>query len=174
MEGADKDFANTFGNYILHGIEEVHLPEPISWWPQTIGWKLLVLLLLLLLSYRVVIQTKLWWHNRYRRVALKRLSELESSASGWQYVVRQLPFLLKTTALLAYPRVDVAQLSGKPWLRFLDSQYTGPAFSDGVGQELLAVSYKPNSLWMLSESEAQVLITMTRAWIREHKQAPHA
>lgn len=173
MDGVNKDFASTFGNYILHGIEEVHLPESVSWWPQTIGWKLLGILLLLLLSYRAICWVQHWWRNRYRREALKQLSALEASAHEWQSVVRQLPFLLKTTALQAYPRNEVAQLSGQAWLRFLDAQYPGSVFCNGVGQQLLVIAYQPNTLWQLSEIDAQTLITMTRAWISEHKSVSH-
>ena len=24
-----------FGNYALKGIEEIHFPEPVAWWPET-------------------------------------------------------------------------------------------------------------------------------------------
>ena len=36
-------FDNSFGNYMLHGIDEISLPPAVSWWPQTLGWKLLLL-----------------------------------------------------------------------------------------------------------------------------------
>ncbi len=171
MQGVDKQFADTFGNYILHGIEEVHLPETVSWWPQTIGWKVLGLLLLIAVAYWLSVQAKKWWRNRYRRDALSRLASLEQRANGWQQVVRQLPFLLKATALQAYPRCDVAQLSGSLWLQFLDAQYEGPAFHEGSGQILLLVAYQPESQWHIKKHDAQSLIEMSRLWIREHRPA---
>ena len=174
MEGVDKNFASSFGNYILHGFEEVHLPQAISWWPQTLAWQLLGLLGLLLLSYWIYRQAKKRWRNRYRRQALKQLSVLEHSAGQWQQVVCQLPFLLKATALQAYPRSDVAQLSGQPWLRFLDSQYGGRSFSGEVGQQLLVVAYQPQDLWCLTQAQAQQLLSMARCWIGEHRSAPRA
>lgn len=171
MQGVDKQFADTFGNYILHGIEEVHLPETVSWWPQTIGWKVLGLLLLIAVAYWLSVQAKKWWRNRYRRDALSRLASLEQRADEWQQVVRQLPFLLKATALQAYPRSDVAQLSGTQWLEFLDSQFEGPAFRDGPGQGLLEIAYQPESQWRLSQLDAESLISLSRRWIREHRPA---
>ena len=174
MEGVDKGFSATFGNYLLHGIEEVHLPGSVSWLPQTIGWKVLGLLLAIAVGYRIYLQAKKWWRNRYRRTALDRLSALEQDLGEWQQVVRQLPFLLKATALQAYPLSDVAQLSGALWLEFLDEKIGGNSFCDGPGQGLLLVAYQPESQWRLSEQDARSLIAISRRWIREHRPAETA
>ena len=169
MDGVDKEFAKTFGNYLLHGIEEVHLPDAMGWWPQTIGWGLLGSFLLLALAYWFFLQAKLWWRNRYRREAFARLITIQTRATNWQSIVRELPFLLKATALHAFPRTDVAQLSGQAWLNFLDAQYPGPAFSNTLGTQLLQVAYQPENQWALLEDEAQTLINMSRQWILEHQ-----
>ncbi len=169
MEGADKAFSQTFGNYILHGIEEVHLPDPVSWWPQTIGWKVLGLLALILLSYGIYRQIKIWWRNRYRREALKQLASLEASAADWQSVVRQLPTLLKLVALQVYPRSDIAVLSGPSWLYFLDAQSSGVSFCDKAGEQLLVVAYQAEEHWMLDEADARELISRVRFWISNHQ-----
>lgn len=171
MEGVDQNFAKTFGNYLLHGIEEVHLPESVSWWPQTIGWQIMGLLLLITVGYRLYLLAKKWWRNRYRRTALNRLAALEQRADVWQQVVRQLPFLLKATALQAYPRSAVAQLSGTRWLEFLDAQFEGAAFSDGPGRGLLQIAYQLENQWNLNEQDADLLISLSRRWIREHRPA---
>lgn len=167
--GNDTFGNNTFGNYLLHGIEEVHLPDAVEWWPQTVGWGVLGLFLLLALAYYLVLQAKLWWRNRYRREAIARLTAIEGSATNWQAIVRELPFLLKTTALQAFPRRAVAQLSGQAWLDFLDAQYTGPAFSDTLGAALLQVAYQPEGQWDFFEEEATTLISMSRGWIVGHR-----
>jgi len=172
MEGVGRSFVTSFGNYLLHGIEEVHLPEPVSWWPQTPGWNLLGLLLLLALSYRIYLGGKVWWRNRYRRQALRQLALLGRRTNEWQQVVCQLPFLLKATALQAFPRSDVARLSGSHWLAFLDAHYPGPAFSGGLGQQLLIIAYQPEARWQLSERDARQLIDMSRRWISEHCPSP--
>ncbi|HEX4987063.1 MAG TPA: DUF4381 domain-containing protein, partial [Burkholderiales bacterium] len=76
----------------------------------------------------------LWrWHrrreaNRYRREALAELARLEDVAG--------IPPLLKRTALAAWPRKEVAALSGAQWVAFLrasgpladlldDAEYSG-------------------------------------------------
>ncbi len=168
MEGADKEISRTFGNYILHGIEEVHLPDPITWMPQTIGWKVLGLVAVFVLGVMAFRVLRKWWGNRYRREALKQLTVLESSASDWKEVARTLPELLKATALQAYSRNEIASLSGRQWLAFLDDHCTGSSFLEKTGQQLIELSYLPDNRWSLTESNIQALIKDVRYWISNH------
>jgi hypothetical protein len=163
-------FGDTFGNYLLHGIEEIHLPEPVAWWPQTPGWIILAGLFLLWCLFRLYLAARIWWHNRYRRAALAQLDKLEQRAAGqYQLVLPALPPLLKATALQAFPRADVAALSGEPWLAFLDRHYDGASFRQGSGRQLLSIAYRPEADWQLSAGEAQQLIAMCRHWLGQHR-----
>ncbi len=163
-------FGDTFGNYMLHGIDEIRVPEPVSWWPQTIGWKVLALALLLWLLYRLYLGARRWWKNRYRRAALAQLDAMQRQANGQhQEVLAGLPELLKATALQAYPRTEVAALSGTEWLAFLDSHYDGPAFSDQPGRKLIDVAYRDPSHWQVSAEDASQLIAMSRRWVQQHR-----
>ena len=162
--------SGSFGNYLIHGIDEIILPESVSWWPTAPGWQVLGVLVgvaLLFLASRLAAR---WWRNRYRRQALKQLELVQRQAGNQlQSVVAILPHYLKVTALQAYPRADVASLSGNNWLIFLDAHYAGPSFSEGVGEKLLAVAYLPPEQWQLSEQESNYLIKMSRLWIAKHR-----
>lgn len=164
----DKEFARTFGNYNLHGIEEVHLPEAISWMPQTIGWKVLAGLLLLAFVYFLYCIAKNGWRNRYRREALKQLAQLESEEDRYRVVCR-LPFLLKATALQCFSRGDIASLSGEPWLTFLSDHYSGPSFNDALGRQLIMITYQNRQQWTLSDDDVSALVERTRDWIKRHQ-----
>lgn len=168
MEDVDQAFARTFGNYNLHGIEEVHLPETVSWMPQTIGWKVVAGVLLLAFIYCLIRKAQGWWRNRYRREALKQLKQLEVSEDLYT-VVCHLPFLLKATALQRFPRSIIAPLSGEDWLSFLSGHYPGPSFNDPLGRQLIAVSYQHKPQWTLQDDEAKALIERTRSWIKTHQ-----
>ena len=64
--------------YILRELHDVAIPGSVSWVPQTIGWKILGVALLLAafyLAYRVGLR---WWNNRYRKEALKELMVLDA------------------------------------------------------------------------------------------------
>lgn len=162
---------DTFGNYLIHGIDEVFLPGDVSWFPSAPGWKVLTSILLLWLMIKVIKWVKQWWHNRYRREALRQLGQVQKDAgSKLQNIVAVLPYYLKVTALQAYSRQDVASLTGYEWLVFLDAHYTGPPFSEGVGKKLLSVAYLPDEKWQLNNEESNALIKMSRLWIATHKE----
>ena len=167
IEGTD-----SFGNYLIHGIDEIILPDAVSWWPTAPGWKVLAIIIVILLLFICVRWMKRWWRNRYRREALRQLMQVQQHAGKQlQEVVAVLPYYLKVTALQAYPRQDVASLSGEHWLAFLDKQYSGAVFSDGIGRKLLAVAYLPQEQWQLSERDSEALISMSRLWISKHREA---
>ncbi len=160
---------DTFGNYLVHGIDEIMLPEVIPWWPSAPGWKLLGLILLAWLTLRLVRLARRWWRNRYRREALWQIQQLQQRAdSNTLEVVASLPYYIKVTALQAYPRAEVASLSGENWLSFLDAHYCGPSFVEGTGRKLLAVSYLPREQWQLDDNESGRLVQMVRQWIAKH------
>lgn len=64
--------------YILRELHDVVIPNSVSWAPQTIGWKILGVILLLAalyLAYRLALR---WWNNRYRKEALNELMLLDA------------------------------------------------------------------------------------------------
>jgi len=164
--------SDTFGNYLIHGIDEIILPDAVSWWPSAPGWQVLGVVAVLSLIYLLYCRVKRWWRDRYRREALRQLAQVQQQAGErLQDVVARLPYLIKVTALQAYPREDVASLSGSDWLNFLDAHYSGPSFSDGTGKKLLAVAYLPHEQWQLNDEESNTLIRMSRRWIEKHREA---
>jgi hypothetical protein len=165
---------DTFGNYLIHGIDEIILPDTIAWWPIAPGWQVLGVIAALLLVVKASRLARRWWHNRYRREVLRQLTSVQTQADNrLQDVLAALPYYMKVTALHAYPRKDVASLSGENWLLFLDSHYSGPPFSGGIGEKLLAVAYLPPRQWQLTEQESYELIEMSRRWIAKHREAAY-
>jgi Ca-activated chloride channel family protein len=73
--------------------------------------------------------------------------------------------LVRRTALAAFPRQQIAPLSGAAWLAFLDQSSVGTEFSRGAGRWLVSAPYaktEPN------DSQRPELIELTRRWIRGH------
>ena len=153
-------------------LHDIVLPEPVSWMPQTVGWWVLLGIVLLALgwaSHRAVRRRRA---DRYRRLALARLAEIEqalaepASRSGDSSA---LPELVKQTALGFRPRSEVAALSGDPWLRFLDASYGGNGFTAGPGQLLPTLAYgAPPVEGSKSREEIAQLVGLIRHWIRKH------
>ncbi|PNH92198.1 DUF4381 domain-containing protein [Vibrio diazotrophicus] len=72
-------------SYMLRNIRDVELPEVFSWFPQTIGWKIVFTLIVLYASYRIYRYAKHWWNNRYRQEAIAALLSLTPDYANWPY-----------------------------------------------------------------------------------------
>jgi hypothetical protein len=156
-----------FGNYTIRGITEVLGPEAISWLPSAPGWRYVALAVLALLAWRGWRTWQSWRRNRYRRVALRQLDQLvDDDGMG---LLGALSALLKATALQAYPRAEVARLSGDHWLRWLDEHGDGASFSTGSATLLAESVYRGHSAQI--GGDMQTLREEVRHWISAHREA---
>jgi uncharacterized protein DUF4381 len=154
----------------LKPLQELPLPEPVSWAPQTIGWLAVAVLLM---------AAAIWagwsgWHRykreRYRRVALAELAKIEVALDDAQHrtaALAAIPSLIKRTSLAAAPRERVASLSGDEWLAFL--KRTRGRFDERSGALLTLVSYAPaEQIASITPLEVETLVSVTRDWIQRH------
>lgn len=148
------------------GLVDIPLPAPVSLWPQTWPSRILLVAVLLGLVYGTVRAIHHWRVNRYRREALSELNGIEARAGSLAPVdlARALASLLRRTALAAFPRDEVAALSGAAWLAFLDRTDTARAFSRGPGRALEISAYGP-----AASADSKGQIQAVRAWIRGHR-----
>jgi len=154
-----------FGNYILGDFVEVVSPASVSWFPQTTGWICLGALLGGLFLYRGGKRLRRWHHNRYRREAIDRLVHTTEQS----FSIVELNKLLKLTALSAFPREQVAQLSGEEWVRFLNRQCESPPFAPALGKIIAKGAYRQSPL---TDATREELEAAALSWIRDHK-SPH-
>ena len=151
-----------FGNYAVAKLEHLVEPNPVSLWPSAPGWKVVLVLALLWLGYRGFRQWQRWRRNRYRREALAVLQQCRDLPA--EELVPALARLLKSTALAAFPRTEVAALSGPGWLDWLEQQ--GGGFSADSRGLLAEAQYRPPV-----PAEAAILdrlLNETEAWVRTH------
>lgn len=107
----------------LAALHPLRQPDPINWWPLAPGWWLLIVLLLLAISAVAFLLLRRYRRNAYRRKALSQLEQLRQAHLQHQDDAVYLAgtnALLKSVALRAYPRRDVAACSGDAWLDFLN------------------------------------------------------
>jgi hypothetical protein len=158
-----------FGNYALGEFVEVVPPPPVDWLPQTAGWWWLGALLLGITAHQGVRRLRHWYRNRYRGEASALLRQLSDSADN-RHLVVEVNRVLKLTALAAYPREQVARLSGEAWVAFLNGQCAEPPF-DARQSRLLAVEvYGGGSAEAETPGE---LIAASLDWVRDHRGAVH-
>lgn len=126
-------------------LRELHLPEAIGWWPLAPGWWVLIALAMLGLGYLLYQALLKWRWNAARRMALRELARVQGEyESGLDAVTlaTELSELLRRT-MLAYARRDeVAGLTGKRWLQWLDRGLDNQPFSNGSGQILESLPYQ--------------------------------
>jgi hypothetical protein len=126
-------------------LRDLHLPEAIGWWPLAPGWWFLILIVfagIVYLSYRAI---RTWRHNAMRRVALRELSRIQKEyRNGVDEITLaiELSELLRRTMLAYAPRNEVAGLTGKSWLQWLDQGLDDRPFSEGSGQNVESLPYR--------------------------------
>ncbi|QIE55554.1 DUF4381 domain-containing protein [Pikeienuella piscinae] len=145
---------------LLDKLVEAPEPTPVSWAPQTWGWAALALILLALAAWAVWRAVACYRANAYRRAAL---AELDRAGDDPALIAE----ILRRTALKAYPRTDVASLTGERWLRFLDAHAKAGGFAGGAGGAIVEAPYRP-------VSPTPGLAALARRWIRTHRAAGRA
>jgi hypothetical protein len=157
--------AELFGSDRMWGLKELPLPEPVSWWPQTFGWYILAALLLLGLAWLGWRQWRHYQHNAYRREGLAKLEVMASDPTA----LRQLPYLLRKSALCAAPRADVAGLRSRDWISWLNESAGCELFAETDGEKLDALAYARDRQPLLNDTELQHLVDASKTWMRDHR-----
>lgn len=140
--------------------------------PQTIGWYAIFGLILFVAGWWVYRRLRHYRTNRYRRLALEELAIIERELQRREKCAKalsEIPVLLKWVALSAFPRSEVAGLSGEKWLAFLDKTMGEKNFMEGEGRLLPELAYAPTERTeQISDKEIGNLLRLVRRWIRGH------
>ncbi len=160
----------------LEKLHEIVLPEPVSWTPQTMGWYAVFGLALLAASWWLWGRVRRYRGNRYRRLALAEMEVIQQELQQPQKrpkALAKIPLVLKWTALSAFPRSEVAELSGENWLGFLDTTMGGENSREGEGQLLSELAYAPvPQIIQLRDEQIGKLLRLVRRWIKRHHATP--
>ena len=153
----------------LSQLRDIHMPEPVSWWPPALGWWILLGLLLLALVCNWLIR-RYRQRNAWRRDALAQLDEIHKQYQLDKYlpqqVVSELSVLLRRVAVSRFPREQSASLSGEKWLAFLEQACPeGISFQTESGRLLNIAPYASSS--NISSNEVNSLLELCRSWIKK-------
>ena len=148
----------------LAGLRDIHLPEPVSWWPPAPGWWLVTGLAVVLLALLLRFAWRRLARNRYRRIALAALNGPVREIISDREFLEEVAAVLRRAALAAYGRERVAPLVGEAWLAFLDETGRTGDFRSGAGRVLGPDLYRPDV-----EVNRQELLQVASNWIRRHR-----
>jgi len=145
---------------LMHGLV---MPDPVTWLPVTSGWRILFAWLLAVLIIVVWYGLMRRRRNRYRREALAALKSIDSESElGPFEMAQRIAMLLKRTALAAYPRSQVASLSGSEWAEFLIASANKDRQITETAELLAGAAYRP-------DADGRLLSGPARRWIRKHR-----
>jgi uncharacterized membrane protein YccC len=155
-------------------LRDIHLPEPVSWWPPAPGWWLLLVL---------IIAAGLWLFRIYRSRQRKRTfvktieQQLQAIHAAFQQhqdsqqLAQDLSVLIRRAALSVAPRDQVAGQIGEQWLQQLDELAEKQLFNTETGRQLVTAPYQP-----AARTDAEGLLNICREWLQliSKKRVAHA
>ena len=92
----------------LTNLRDIHLPDPVSWWPPAPGWWLLSLLIIAAVCYLGVQTIRRYKRRLYRRQAMAELKQIEQLPCKPKVIATF--EILRRTAICAYPDEPLADL----------------------------------------------------------------
>ncbi|HEY7119565.1 MAG TPA: DUF4381 domain-containing protein [Tepidisphaeraceae bacterium] len=158
----------------LDRLHDVVAPPPVPWWPPAPGWRWLIGILLALALYAAIRAFIHWQQNRYRREALaacRAQTALLADPSARAAALSELAVLLKRAALSAFPRPQVAALTGPAWLSFLDRTAAMHGFNSQTGALLEHAAYGSIAVADLDEPRARRAASLVHLWLTHHRAA---
>lgn len=146
-------------------LRDIHLPASPELWPPAPGWWIVgitALVLLLLLGFRLF---RFWQRRRLQKEAIASLDALQRDYDDEQIpqFLAAVSVLLRRVAIMKFPRQQVASLTGRGWLSFLDLHGGDGQYSNGAGSVLADGPYARNS-----NVDKEALLSLARKWIKRN------
>lgn len=147
----------------LADLKDIHLPEPISWWPPAPGWWLLLALLAALI---LALAAFLHYRRKYqawRKAALRELARLENTGLPAPELTEAVAALVRRSAMTAervYRKpARAAHLQGAEWQAYLQAHMPAEA------ARWLAI----DRYQACPDIQPEALLQATRYWIKRFK-----
>jgi hypothetical protein len=151
-------------------LRDIHLPEPVSWWPPAIGWWMLAILIV------ISIGAITWWQRRRQAqrnapASIARL-ELARLRAAWiehrdaNRLVTQLSTWLRRAGMSMSSRRKAASLTGTEWLAFLDEMAGESVFGTTATQMIVEAPYRK-----VAQPDGETMLTLCERWLSSASQA---
>ncbi len=167
--GSAELFGDDFGGERMWGLRELFLPGGTGWFPETIGWVYLSVLLLALTVIYCLHRYHHWKTQAYRRDAIKSLTLMRDELSQTSSMqtnplsIRDLPRLLRLVALTSSTREQVTKLHGQSWINWLNTKAGKQIFQVEDAEFLSQLAYaNPDQIDL---ERSRHLITAVELWV---------
>lgn len=154
-------------NILLADFVDPKAPEVISWFPQTVAWKLLCLIVCIVVLFTLYKSCVNYKNNKYRRDALKAIARIERS--DVLQATKTLNSILRQVVFYQYAGLSSANVIGEAWLEFLDSKSEQTQFSSELGSKWINSLYQPAERHQWSSQEISALYKQVQTWLETHQ-----
>lgn len=146
-------------------LRDIHLPDPVGWFPPAPGWWILLLLSVAIIAYGIWRIVK---HRQRLSIYRSAIHELEQIKNNYQRdcdakaLSQALSILLRRVAITVTSRGVSAGLTGEPWLDHLDTLSREPCFNTDTGRLLIEAPYKPSA-----DINGDALLQLCETWVKK-------
>jgi hypothetical protein len=149
-------------------LRDIHLPEPVSWWPPAPGWWIL------LVTAGALVAIFFWWRRRRRarmyapatlaRAELEKLKASYAEHGDVQQLLRDISIWLRRASMALSSRREVASLTGVAWQQRL-ADMAGEAVFAGDDSKLLIEAAYRDTLPAGTTADGAHLLALCERWI---------
>ncbi len=137
-------------------LQNIYEPEAVQFSFDTIGWKIMAVILLLIVLTITFFVIKKYIKNKYRREAISRLTQTQS--------IQDILVIVKQVCMQTYGRQTTADLHGNQWFSFLDSKVKSSLFIP-LEKEVLNALYQQKEISLEVKNQ---LLSNSKKWIKTH------
>lgn len=155
-------------------LKDIHLPDPVSWWPPAIGWWLMPIILILFVPLlRVVVRamSRYLQNRRLRRQVLQELELIQQEFDTNRNIagaLEKVSSLLRRVAITVCPERAVAGRTGEAWVDWLRGRG-----ADRQDPEIFTVLTRA-PYQRAPEIEMQRLFKAVERWVRSATRGHHS
>ena len=146
-------------------LRDIHLPDPVSFFPLPLAWWVVIFMV-----FCTLLGAMYFFKYTRKRMLRCALNELESLEKQHETVASDtlmaVGVLMKRYAKHQFPRSQVAQLWGEPWLVFLRKTSLSGQFDGVKGEAVMKLPYQRS----VSDEESAQFFDSVRGWLLEN---PH-
>ncbi|WP_018259655.1 DUF4381 domain-containing protein [Methylobacterium sp. WSM2598] len=149
----------------LENLRDLAVPAPVAFWPPGPGAWIVLTGLAAMLALLLRDLRRRHRANAYRRAALAELDATAASPRPDARSIERVSEVMKRAALVAFPREQVARLSGANWADFLAGSGGGKLDAPAM-RRLLSQAYGAHGP---EPAEVRRLIEQARIWVAQHR-----
>jgi len=146
-------------------LRDIHLPDPVSWWPPAIGWWLLAVVII------CMIVAAFWWRRRllakWNAPTTLARRELDGLQTAWtkhhdtQRLIIDVSTWLRRSGMSLSSRPQAASPTGDQWRQRLEDMAGEPIFNDENDTLITAAPYRATT----DQVDGEHLLELCERWL---------